>query len=123
MDNITSSDINVPIARPTYMYLPGVPGGPNMRNINLDATGTSVRSPKSDAFSRRTNAVTGFFMTSISPTKTLEASAPWGIFFIKLASNWKGNFLIILMIETQHLIGEHMWINRTRVLLNSLLPP
>ena len=82
----TSSDIKVAMARPTSWYRPGVPGGPNIKKINRVGTGTSVIFPRTQAFSRRTNAVTGFFKKSSSPTRTFDACAPGGIFFIKLLS-------------------------------------
>ena len=52
--------------------------------MNLVGTGTSVRSPITDALFRRTNAEMLLSRKSTSPTRMLLASAPWGIFFI----NW-----------------------------------
>lgn len=51
---------------------------------NLVGIGTSVRSPSRTEWSRRTNAIIGRGRKSTSPTRTLEASAFWGIFRMKL---------------------------------------
>lgn len=50
--------------------------------------GTSARPFSSTAGARRTNATTGRSRNSSSPTRTLEASAPGGIFFMKWRSIW-----------------------------------
>lgn len=57
----------------------------------LVVMGTSVRPLSSTAGDRRTKATTGRSRKSSSPTKTLEASAPGGIFFMKWRSIcWTG---------------------------------
>ena len=57
--------------------------GPSMMKRNLVGTGTSVRSPSIAASCRRMKAEKGFSKKSTSPTRMLEASAPFGIFFMK----------------------------------------
>ena len=54
-----------------------------MMKRNLVGTGTSVRSPRIAASCSRMKAEKGFSKKSTSPTRMLEASAPFGIFFIK----------------------------------------
>lgn len=51
-------------------------------------TGTSVRPVIRTAGDSRTKAIMGFSRKSTSPTSTLEASAPGGIFFMKFMSTW-----------------------------------
>lgn len=55
----------------------------------LVVMGTSARPFSSTAGARRTNATTGRSRNSSSPTRTLEASAPGGIFFMKWRSIWE----------------------------------
>lgn len=50
----------------------------------LVGTGTSVRAPNMTACCRRTNATKGFSRKSTSPTRTLDASASRGNFFMNL---------------------------------------
>lgn len=50
---------------------------------DLVAIGTSASPLSRTAGARRTNATTGLFRKSSSPTNTLHASAPGGIFFMK----------------------------------------
>ena len=57
---------------------------------NLVGTGTSVRSPRIAASCSRMKAEKGFSKKSTSPTRMLEASAPFGIFFIKWLLTLKG---------------------------------
>ena len=52
-------------------------------NMKRVGTGTSVRSPRINALVSRIKAETGFSKISTSPTKTLDASAPGGIFLKK----------------------------------------
>lgn len=52
----------------------------------LVGTGTSVRPVIRTAGDSRTKAIIGFSRKSTSPTSTLEASAPGGIFFMKFMS-------------------------------------
>lgn len=54
----------------------------------LVGTGTSVRPVSSTAGDRRMKAMIGRSRKSTSPTRTLEASAPGGIFFMKFISTW-----------------------------------
>lgn len=54
-----------------------------MMKRNLVGTGTSVRSPRIAASCRRMKAEKGFSKKATSPTRMLEASAPFGIFFMK----------------------------------------
>lgn len=53
---------------------------------DLVVMGTSARPLSSTAGARRTKATTGRSRNSNSPTRTLEASAPGGIFFMKWRS-------------------------------------
>lgn len=53
---------------------------------NLVVMGTSARPLSSTAGARRTKATTGRSRNSSSPTRTLDASAPGGIFFMKCRS-------------------------------------
>lgn len=55
----------------------------------LVGTGTSVRPVSRTAGDRRTKAMIGRSRKSTSPTRTLEASAPGGIFLMKFMSTWK----------------------------------
>lgn len=57
---------------------------PRWRAPHLVGTGTSVRAPNMTACCRRTNATKGFSRKSTSPTKTLDASASRGNFFMNL---------------------------------------
>lgn len=57
-----------------------------MRLFYLVGTGTSVRPVMRTAGDSRTKAMMGFSRKSTSPTSTLEASAPGGIFFMKFMS-------------------------------------
>lgn len=59
------------------------------RDFYLVGTGTSVRPPRVVAWARRTNATKGLLRKSTSPTKTLEASASLGIFFMNLFFNYR----------------------------------
>lgn len=52
----------------------------------LVVMGTSARPLSSTAGAKRTKATTGRSRNSSSPTRTLEASAPGGIFFMKWRS-------------------------------------
>lgn len=52
--------------------------------FHLVGTGTSVRPPSVVAWARRTKATKGLLRKSTSPTKTLDASASLGIFFMNL---------------------------------------
>lgn len=54
--------------------------------LYLVGTGTSVRPVIRTAGANRTKAIMGFSRKSTSPTSTLEASAPGGIFFMKFIS-------------------------------------
>lgn len=54
----------------------------------LLGTGTSVTPPSIIDWTSRTNATNGLSKKSTSPTKTLEASASLGIFFINLFLSW-----------------------------------
>lgn len=56
----------------------------NGRPSYLVGTGTSVRAPNMTACCRRTNATKGFSRKSTSPTRTFEASASRGSFFMNL---------------------------------------
>lgn len=56
------------------------------RVYNLVVMGTSARPLSSTAGARRTKATTGRSKNSSSPTRTLDASAPGGIFFMKWRS-------------------------------------
>ena len=57
--------------------------------IYLVGMGTSVSPVSSTAGDRRTKATMGLSRKSSSPTSTLEASAPSGIFFMKCVSTWR----------------------------------
>lgn len=57
---------------------------PDSRLSHLVGTGTSVRAPNMTACCRRTNATKGFSRKSTSPTRTFEASASRGSFFMNL---------------------------------------
>lgn len=89
------------------MQLPLVPLGPeswgNLRWVwgffkyklracpsDLVGMGTSVIPDRSTAGVRRTKATRGWWRKSSSPTSTLDASAPLGIFFMKCSSAWAG---------------------------------
>lgn len=52
--------------------------------LYLVGTGTSVRPPSVVACASRTKATKGLSRKSTSPTRTLEASASLGIFFMNL---------------------------------------
>lgn len=110
----TSSVIKVAIDRPISWYCGPLPRGPSRMKRNLQhkeqgfetfvecsghffaaktyylvVMGTSARPFSSTAGARRTNATTGRSRNSSSPTRTLEASAPGGIFFMKWRSIWE----------------------------------
>lgn len=112
--NFTSSVIRVAIDRPISWYCGPLPSGPSRMNRNLQhkearrlwnsrvvffffrsntyylvVMGTSARPLSNTAGARRTNATTGRSRNSSSPTRTLEASAPGGIFFMKWRSIWE----------------------------------
>lgn len=57
--------------------------------FHLVGTGTSVRPPSVVAWARRTKATKGLLRKSTSPTKTLEASASLGIFFMNLFFSYR----------------------------------
>lgn len=63
------------------------------RGTQLDAhlvgTGTSVRPPSVVAWAKRTKDTKGFSRKSTSPTRTFDASASRGIFFMNLFFNWQ----------------------------------
>lgn len=54
----------------------------------LVGTGTSVSPDRRTAGASRTNAIIGLSKKSTSPTKTLDASAPVGIFLMKFMSTY-----------------------------------
>lgn len=64
-------------------------GGPRSINRNLVGTGTSVRSPRRIASLKRINADNGFSSSFSSPTRMFEASASFGIFFMKCCKHTK----------------------------------
>lgn len=82
-DSLTSSDISVAIDRPISWNLFWLPIGPSNRNRKRVGTGTSVRSPRTWALVKRTNATIWWLRYSTSPTRIFAASAPGGIFFMK----------------------------------------
>lgn len=55
---------------------------------DLVGTGTSVMPGSRTAGVRRTKATTGWRRKPSAPTRTLDASAPTGIFFMKCSSAW-----------------------------------
>lgn len=55
----------------------------------LVGTGTSVRPPSVVAWARRTKATKGLLRKSTSPTRTLDASASRGIFFMNLFFSYR----------------------------------
>lgn len=55
----------------------------------LVGTGTSVRPPRVVAWANRTKATKGLLRKSTSPTKTLDASASLGIFFMNLFFSYR----------------------------------
>lgn len=58
----------------------------SVQTLHLVGTGTSVRPVMRTAGDSRKKAMMGFSRKSTSPTSTLEASAPGGIFFMKFMS-------------------------------------
>lgn len=63
--------------------------------------GTSVSPVSSTAGERRTKATMGLSRKSSSPTSTLEASAPSGIFFIKCMSTWWDKVEVHIRMENK----------------------
>lgn len=59
------------------------------RSYHLVGTGTSVRPPSVVAWARRTKATKGLLRKSTSPTKTFDASASLGIFFMNLFFSYR----------------------------------
>ena len=78
-----------------HIILKRLTAGPSRIKMNLVGTGTSVRSPRTTASLSRINADKGLSRTFSSPTRILEASAPFGIFFMKCAFSWKKEFFLI----------------------------
>lgn len=77
--------------------------------LYLVGMGTSVSPVNNRAGERRTNATMGLSRKSSSPTSTLEASAPVGIFFIKCVSTYEeetsvndGDFTLFCKILQGH---------------------
>lgn len=71
--------------------------------IYLVGMGTSVSPVSSTAGERRTKATMGLSRKSSSPTSTLEASAPSGIFFMKCMSTWRDKQEVIIRIQERKL--------------------
>ena len=65
------------------LLLDFITAGPNKMKMKRVGTGTSVRSPKIVASLSRIKADKGLSRMLSSPTRMLEASAPFGIFFMK----------------------------------------
>ena len=72
----------------------------------LVVMGTSARPLSSTAGARCMNATTGRSRNSSSPTRTLEASAPAGIFFMK----WRSIYSRRTALLAQALSYSSMWV-------------
>lgn len=67
-------------------------------SLYLVGMGTSVSPVSSTAGDRRTNATMDLSKKSSSPTSTLDASAPVGIFFMKCVSTYGKRIIAVLFL-------------------------